>query len=131
MSNFDEQQYIRNAERDARNRPAPWADVGGRAMRGGQVRSIVGATVTIKLYLEPNWIGDRTCLAGVFQGHSPVVGSPVCCEVNQSANYAIVAVYPAAPADHAAEAAWMKDHATFSPGRVMPEQGGNPERGSR
>ena len=126
QSHFDEQRYLRNAEHAARHRPSSVVDASGRAYRGGQVRSIVGDTVTIMIQLEHNWVGVRTCSASAFQGHTPAVGNPVCVEVDTANNYAIVAVYPAAPADHAAEAAWMRNPEVFNPGRVMPAQGGNP-----
>lgn len=128
---FNELRYLKATEHAARNRPAPWADVGGKAFRGGQVRAINGSTVEIKMFLEPNIIDLRTCSSSLFQGHSPVVGSPVCCEVDQAAGHAILAVFSAAPADHAAERAFERDGISFNPGRVMPAQGGNPEFGGR
>lgn len=105
--------------------PSIVVDQGARSFRAAQVRGVDGDAVTLKLFLEANIIGERVTTRAAFEGHLPSVGNPVYCEVNPSQDYAIVAVFPTAPADHGLERAWERDGFTFSYGRIQQQHGGN------
>lgn len=106
--------------------PSMAIDRGSLSHRAGQVRAIDGASITIRLQLEAHIVGDRVTAPAKFTGgHAPIVGAPVYVQVTPADDYAIVAVYPSAPADHSLERMWERDGQTFSPGRVMPAHGGN------
>lgn len=83
-------------------------DRGADLYRGCQVRAINGATVTLRVLLELNIVGERQCDASVFSGHTPVVGAPCYCKVDRAANYTVLAVFPSGPADPSQELAYLR-----------------------
>lgn len=74
--------------------------VGGKRFRAGQVWGLTDTTITLRLYLEANIVGERTC-ARVLSPHS-IVGDAKVAEVQGDGadSYVVVALHDAPGGDN-------------------------------
>lgn len=95
-------------------------DADGKRLRGGQLWSIDGSTITIRTQAEAAVVRDYQVAANMLPADvAPVVGTPCVVEVVGATpdDFAVVTVRPAAPSDRWATEGTAR-RGCFSPGLV-------------